>query len=105
MPVFRLGAFYSVVAGDDPGRWTFSSDAMTPGEPAGSTYHADYLEGWNPATKAEWTNHCINGFLSCVSGNLGDGKMLKGADQPPYGLQRNPNRLLPVNQVPTTPMR
>jgi hypothetical protein len=78
IPVFRLTAPYLVEAGDDPTKWRFASDAMTPNEPAGSTAHLDLFDAWGAAKKT-WTANCIDKLLSCTMGNLGNGTGLKGA--------------------------
>jgi len=87
MPHFLLQAFYVVDENlnttDDwvPGQktWYLSSDimfGMTPKEP-GTTFHADYLEAWNPLIKKAWTDNCIDKHYSCVAGDLGNGYGLK----------------------------
>jgi hypothetical protein len=43
IPSFTLGAWYPVAAG-----MHFSSDAMVPNAAPGTTFHADYFEGWDP---------------------------------------------------------
>jgi hypothetical protein len=93
IPDFTLGAWYTV-DGNLP-KWHLASDEMVPGTEPGSTFHADYLEGWDPAVKAMWTDGCINKMLNCSGGDLGNGRQLKGAQQPSYGW-RNPNRLVPI---------
>ena len=47
--------------------------------PPGTTFHADYFEGWDPTVKAMWTDNCINKMLNCSGGDLGNGRQLKGA--------------------------
>lgn len=99
MPTFTLGAFYTVQPGDDLRLWRYSSDEMRPGIPAGTTLHADYLEAWDPGVKAEWTEHCIDGHLSCSGGNLGDGHQLKHAWSAVYDgkpTNTNPHARVPV---------
>lgn len=96
MPSFKLSASYSVLEGDDVQLWRLSSDAMAPNDPPGSTLHGDYFEGWDPATKEEWTDNCIDKLLSCQGGNLGDGFILNGAQVPPWGWKTAPDRLVPI---------
>lgn len=67
---------YTITAGD--GAVWFASDrmngmAMTPG----TTFHADYMEGWDPAVRATWERECVGKLRSCADGELGDGNMLK----------------------------
>jgi hypothetical protein len=99
MPTFTLGAFYRVQAGDDLKLWHFSSDEMRPGVPAGTTFHADYWEGWQRSILMRWTENCIDRHLDCVSGQLGDGYQIKGAWAPAYGYA-NPNARVPVPPRP-----
>lgn len=100
MPSFKLSASYSVVEGDDVRLWRLASDAMAPNDPPGSTLHGDYFEGWDPVTKEEWTQNCLDKLLSCQGGNLGDGFILKGAQVPPWGWKTAPERLVPVSSLP-----
>jgi hypothetical protein len=74
IPTFTLGAWYPVASG-----MHFSSDAMVPDAPPGTTFHADYFEAWDPTVKAMWTDNCINKMLNCSGGDLGNGRQLKGA--------------------------
>jgi len=96
MPSFKIFASYSIIEGDDVSLWRLSSDAMAPNDPAGLTLHGDYFEGWDPGTKQEWTDNCIDKMLSCTGGNLGDGFTLKGAQAPPWGWKTVPERLVPA---------
>jgi lysophospholipase L1-like esterase len=42
----------------------------------GTTFHADYMEGWEPTVRATWERTCINQMLNCSDGVLGDSTML-----------------------------
>lgn len=67
---------YTIEASD--GDVWFSSDRMNGMKMAGgSTFHADYMEGWDPATRKTWESRCIGLMLNCSDGELGDGTMLK----------------------------
>jgi hypothetical protein len=97
IPEFTMSANYSVVAGDDPTLWSFSSDAMAPNEPHGSTYHADWFGAWDPTVLATWTDNCINKLLNCSGGILGNGKQMKQS----YGFTWSATpRLVPLTSVP-----
>jgi hypothetical protein len=63
------------------GKWRLSADEMFPNRPAGSSLHFDYFEGWSPVLKALWQKSCIDGHLSCSTGNVGDGRQIKGMQQ------------------------
>ena len=67
---------WSVLEGDKPTEWRFSSDIMA-GKPAGSTFHADYMEAWDPATRLAWEAACIDKLLNCSDGTMGDGRKWK----------------------------
>lgn len=85
---------YTIDAGD--GAIAFSFDLM-PGMTmaGGSTFHADYMEAWDPHTRAIWEGNCIGKMLNCSDGELGDGTMLK----------RGPLPLLPSPQTVAAPGR
>lgn len=88
--------------GYNPKQWYFDSDRM-PGAPpmaSGSTVHADWFGAWNDDVLSRWLNGCVNRFLNCSGGDLGDGLQLKGASQPSYGWT-NPNRLVPIPPRPS----
>ena len=46
----------------------------------GSTFHADYIEAWDPSKRAKWEQLCIGQLLNCSDGEIGDGTMLKRAN-------------------------
>jgi hypothetical protein len=62
--------------------WHLSSDEMVPGAAAGSTLHMDYWEAWSPTAKAMWQIKCIDGWLSCANGDLGNGTEIKNSGLP-----------------------
>lgn len=104
IPEFTLQAWYTVDdtldrSGTwDPERtvtWHLSSDAM-PGRPKskpGTTFHADWWGAWDNRVMAMWTDNCIDKYLECSGGDLGNGlqmKMFSG-----WSWTANP-RLVPV---------
>jgi hypothetical protein len=95
IPQFTLGAFWTIVAGEDTSVWHFSSDEMAPNEPAGSTFHADWFGAWDSPTLKVWTDFCIDKLLNCSAGLLGDGTALK--QTAPFSWTANP-RLVPIPQ-------
>jgi hypothetical protein len=96
IPQFILSVYYSVVANEDTSTWQFSSDAMAPNEPHGSTYHADFWMAWDPPTRDTWEANCLNLKLNCSSGDMGNQTGVLGAYQPSWGFNTNPNRLVAV---------
>jgi hypothetical protein len=97
IPQFQLAAWYSILAGDDTSKWSLSSDAMAPSQPRGFTLHADWFGAWDNTVMAMWTDNCIDKFLNCSAGDLGNGFRLKGDATAPeaMGWLANP-RLVPV---------
>ena len=79
---------YTVDSNFRAGKWHLSSDEMVPGAPAGTTMHMDYWEAWSPL-KAVWEKNCINGHLTCASGDLGDTTEIKGAGMPVGGFPKH----------------
>jgi len=94
IPSFTMGAWYTVASGDNTSLWELSSDHMAPGQPKGHTFHADFFMAWDPTVHDMWWQNCINKLLNCSAGVLGNGKQLKGADQPTYGWKHTA-RLVP----------
>lgn len=76
IPQLTLTMIYAVLPGDTPETWIFSSDVQA-GKPAGTTFHADYMEAWEPEARLVWERNCLDGFLSCAGGDLGDGRGMK----------------------------
>ena len=63
-------------------KWHPVSDEMVTGMKRGATFHVDYWEGWSPTVKATWQKVCLEGHLSCSSGDLGNGTELINAGEP-----------------------
>jgi hypothetical protein len=76
IPNFTMQTWYTV--DDNLRNWRLSSDEMG-GQPAGSTYHADFFMAWDPSVHRMFHDNCINKLLSCSGGDLGNGKQLIGA--------------------------
>lgn len=83
---------YTIEADDGP--VAFSSD-VTPGMPAmipGTTFHADYVFGLRKEVE-DGIERCLNGHLSCSSGDLGDTTQLKAPAT--FTLKANPRVIDP----------
>ena len=93
IPDMQFQWHYTVDSNFRAGKWHLSSDEMVPGAPAGTTMHMDYWEAWSPL-KAVWEKNCINGHLTCASGDLGDTTEIKGAGMPVGGFPKH--QLAPV---------
>ena len=91
IPEVTLTFTWAVLPGDDPTTWIFSSDIMA-GKPAGSTFHADYMEAWDPPTRLAWEGACLDKLLNCADGTMGNGRKLK---RPPgFTFEQRPHRVL-----------
>ena len=97
MPQMSLLAFYTPDANFYANKWHLSSDEMVPGVKPGTTFHADYLEGWSPTVRDGWLKNCINAHMSCQGGELGDGTQIKGMNVP-----TGPSQLVPLASIPVT---
>lgn len=108
IPSFTYAAFYTILA-SDTGDIHWSSDEMDNSKPRGWSFHVDYgPSSWDPTVLQMWTDGCINSFLNCSGGDLGNGQQLKGAAEPIYLINgvytsswRNPQRLVPVPPIST----
>ena len=85
LPQIALQTFYTIDANFLAGKWHYASDEMTPGKPAGYTFHADYWEAWSPVVKNDWQTGCIDHHLSCNVGELGTGQSVKGMNPSGFG--------------------
>ncbi len=72
VPQLQLQWAWEIRQGSTAG-WELSSDN---GRPAGSTLHADWMNGWHQPTMEAWTTACINERRDCAGGTLGDGRRL-----------------------------
>ncbi|RYF12129.1 MAG: DUF1996 domain-containing protein [Oxalobacteraceae bacterium] len=76
IPELTQGVVYTIQPSD--GIVWFASDRMNGMTvPGGASFHADYMEGWDPKARATWERQCIGKLLNCSDGELGDGTMLK----------------------------
>ena len=73
IPQFTNGSIWTVT--DALRTASLSSDM---GKPQGTTFHADYFEGWSPVAKAVWEANCINGLKNASGGDLCNGRQLRG---------------------------
>ncbi|MGB7407133.1 MAG: DUF1996 domain-containing protein [Pontixanthobacter sp.] len=86
---------FPIEEGDDPTQWAFSSDIMAGAQP-GTTFHFDYMEGWNPDIRRAWQKHCIQALRNCSGGILGDGRIL---ERPPgFTFDQRPH-LIPMDAM------
>lgn len=86
IPTFQLGVWYTVDEtldrtgnmSPDAQTWYFSSDRMRgmPAQTSGATFHADWYGAWDDDTLDTWMANCIEQFLSCSGGDLGNGTQI-----------------------------
>lgn len=72
-PELSLQVFYKTTFGDSS-TWRLSSDMN--GAPAGSSGHADWMNGWDPELMKVWVAKVINTGLSGGSHMIGDGRAM-----------------------------
>jgi len=72
-PELTINVEYSTSYGDSS-TWRLSSDIN--GAPAGSSGHADWINGWDEQLMNTWVTHIINRGLSGGSHMLGDGRVM-----------------------------
>jgi hypothetical protein len=74
IPAFTLGAWFTV---PQNGKMQLSSDAMVPGAPRGTTFHADFWMAWDPIVHNMWEDNCLDKLLNCSAGELGNGMQIQ----------------------------
>lgn len=82
IPQLTFEISFTIDANFQAGKWHLSSDEMIAGVKGGTTFHLDYWEAWSPTVKATWNQYCIDGHLSCSSGDLGNGTDMINAGEP-----------------------
>jgi hypothetical protein len=89
MPTISYQWLYTVDENFVAGKWALASDAQMGAAGmdviAGTTLHMDYFEAWSTKAKSTWFRTCINGPMSCSSGDQGDGTAVKGMGEPAQG--------------------
>jgi len=80
---------YPLYPGDDSSRWYLSSDvshgSSRPDRPGGSSWHADWMNGWEPKLLQEWMNGCIRPNLHCANGDMGQRRLVNPPAEPGAG--------------------
>ena len=74
LPQVTERAIY-VVPASGTSTWRLSSDNYS-GGPGGYSGHADWFNGWDPATMQSIVSNCENAAKDCSMDLLGDGRML-----------------------------
>jgi hypothetical protein len=96
IPTFTLGAWYT--SDQNLPMWHLSSDRMSGMTHVdGETLHADWFGAWDDTVLKMWHDGCINSFLNCSGGDLGNGKQLKVFSG--FSWTANP-RFMPVPPKP-----
>jgi hypothetical protein len=74
LPEITLNVRYSVTPEMNINALRLSSDMMT--DAAGSTAHADWINGWLPEISNTFIENCLNKQTDCHANLLGDGRIL-----------------------------
>jgi hypothetical protein len=72
-PELSIGVEYATTYGDSS-TWRLSSDIN--GAPAGSSGHADWINGWDEQLMNTWVTQIVNRGLSGGSHMIGDGRVM-----------------------------
>jgi hypothetical protein len=67
---------FTVLPGANPTTWRLSSDMYSNSLPGGASAHADWMNGWDPATFRAILNNCLRPGRDCGVGLLGDGRRI-----------------------------
>ena len=67
---------YPVVAASEPAGWRLASDMYAASTRGGLSAHADWMNGWDPATMRTIVTQCLNRSLDCGVGLIGNGQTL-----------------------------
>lgn len=67
---------WKVTAAGASAFWRLASDMYTAASAGGLSAHADWMNGWNPATMQTFVTQCLNRGLDCGVGGLGNGTTL-----------------------------
>jgi hypothetical protein len=110
IPTFTQTIQYTIAANDNTLLFHYSSDEMVAGAAPGQTAHADWFGAWDPTVQGLWSDNCLNLDLNCESGQVGDGRGIKGADAAHYWINGvvvtppsfspNPARVVPLSSIP-----
>jgi hypothetical protein len=74
LPEISLNTHYKISEANSGTFLKLSSDNYSGA--GGYSMHADWFNGWDPATNTAWLTNCINGNLDCHDELLGDGRTL-----------------------------
>ncbi len=67
---------YEITPTSTPASWRLSSDMYSTAIPGGLSAHADWMNGWDPATMRTMVTSCLNRGADCQVGYLGDGRVI-----------------------------
>ena len=78
IPQISIIVHYVMPAGATAKDIKLSSDMYDNSKPGGYSWHADWFDGWDVATKNQWINTCNRGGMNCFSDVIAPGKSLYG---------------------------
>ncbi len=67
---------FPITPASTPAFWRLSSDMYSASLPGGMSAHADWMNGWDPATILSVVTQCLNKSMDCGVGAIGGGKEL-----------------------------
>jgi hypothetical protein len=67
---------FPVRVANESAHWRLSSDMYDQAMPGGFSAHADWMNGWDPATMRTIVTQCLNKALDCGVASIGDGRAL-----------------------------
>lgn len=73
IPNITINIFYDVTTEGGTANWRLASDMD--GQPAGSSAHADWANGWDPVEMNKFIVNCLQAEKDCHADLLGDGTM------------------------------
>lgn len=74
LPSITFNVLWPVGPNDDPSAWRLSSDM--PSHQDGWSFHADWINGWDPEIVKIWVERCLHTKADCHTDNIGDGRRL-----------------------------
>lgn len=74
LPELAYRVHYEVTEYNQPTHWRFSSDTYQ--GPAGYSFHADWINGWDQEAMETFVRECLNTRRDCHSHLLGDGRAI-----------------------------
>jgi hypothetical protein len=75
LPLISFMPIWSLPTNGDTSKWRLASDAYDASKPGGHSFHADWMNGWDPVVSDLWGIKCMRERRDCGMANLGDGRI------------------------------